>query len=303
MKPFCVAACVFLCAGFCFGQESDVTYETTTTTTTNGADLMREAWFVDDANVIPTGQIDLRFMFGWVTASAPANLGDSDDDFFFTPSLTWGACENVEVFAEVPIWVGAGGDKLGVLEEGNYDSYIGFTWRIAEPEDIWPAAAIRTRFRLPTGDGSSGVDAEARLILTNEYDSGIRSHINLFANSVNKGPNGPADTELSLAGVGDLLEIFGGAEDVADPRHLQCGVVVGLDGPLCGDGAVRWVVDYLHRSSFYYGRSDVNVLELGWEWTMEEARKLGLSVQIGLDDEDDTPNFGAVLGYAVALTQ
>jgi hypothetical protein len=296
MKAICVAACVLLCAGFCFAQEEEVTYETATTTTTGADDLMRELWFVDDATPIATGAVDMRLTFRWETASAPANLGDSDDDFIFTPSLTWGSCENVEVFVDVPIWLGDGGDR-GAIEEGNYDTFLGFTWRIAEPEDIWPAAALRTTVRVPTGRNSAGLDGELRLILTNEYDSGIRSHINVFGAAICDAPEGPEpDPPVLVTGFFD-------DEGPADPRHFQWGVVLGLDGPLCGDGAVRWVADYLHRSSFYYGSANMNMLELGWEWTMEEAQKLGMSVQIGLDDEDDTPNFGAALGYAFALTQ
>lgn len=249
----------------------------TMATPSGGADLIRELWFVDDATPIATGQTDLRLTFNWITAGAPANMGDSNDDFIVTPSLTWGCCENVEVFAEVPVWVGDGGDKPG-LEEGNADTMLGFTWRFMEPADGMPAAAIRTTARVPTGDGSNGVDAEARLILTNEYDSGIRSHLNAFAATIN-GDNDP------------------------DLRDFQWGVVLGLDGPLCGDGAVRWVADYLHRSGFHNGTSNMHMLELGWEWDMAEMQKLGMSVQIGLDRVDDTPNFGAGIAYSHSLTR
>jgi len=292
-------------------QESDVTKETTTTTTVSGdADLLRELWFVDDARTVPTGQVDLRLGFRWITASAPANLGDSSDDFIVTPSLAWGVYENIELFADVPAWVGDSGDK-GPYEEGNGDANVGFTWRFMEPVDIWPAGAFRTTIRVPTGDNSNGVDAEGRLIFTNEYDSGIRSHINLFGTTVN-GDNWESlkigDTDLTLGGLEEIipeeiLGLFGGEESgVPEPRNFQWGVVLGLDGPLCGDGAVRWVVDYLHRSSIHYGRSNMHLLEAGWEWTISDAQKLGMSVQAGLDHTGDTPNFGASIVYAHSLT-
>lgn len=297
-------------------QESDVTTETVTTTTVSGgADLIRELWFVDDATTIPTGQVDLRLGFRWMTATAPANLGDSSDDFMVTPSLTWGVYENVELFADVPVWVGDSGDR-GPWDEGNADTNVGFTWRFMEPVDYWPAGAFRATFRVPTGSGSNGVDAEGRLIFTNEYDSGIRSHINLFGTSVN-GDNWKSlkvgeDTDLTLGGIEEVIPheildlfggIFGGEEStVPVPRNFQWGVVFGLDGPLCGDGAVRWVVDYMHRSSIHYGRSNMHLLEAGWEWTISDAQKLGVSVQAGLDHTGDTPNFGASVVYAHALT-
>lgn len=260
-------------AGTAAAQESGGMAETSTA---GGANLLRELWFVDDAKPIDTGQVDLRMTVRWETASAPANMGDSNDDFVVTPSLAWGVCDNVEVFADVPVWVGDSGDKPGGME-GNADTTLGFTWRVAEPQDMWPAMALRGSMRVPTGDNSNGVDGELRLILTNDYDSGVRSHVNAFAQSVN------GDNDANL-------------------RHFQWGVVAGLDGPLCADGAVRWVADYLHRSSFHEGASNLHMLELGWQWDMTDAQKLGMSFQIGLDQVDDSPNFGAAMTYAHSLT-
>ena len=121
------------------------------------------------------------------------------------------------------------------------------------------------------------MDGEARLIFTNDYDSGMRSHLNGFVQTI----NGDNDSEL---------------------REFQWGVVVGMDGPLCGDGTIRWVADYLHRSGQHNGSRNINLLELGWEWDMEAGRKLGMSWQIGLDGNEDTPNVGAVITYAHSLT-
>lgn len=289
MKRVCALICVLTLAGTAFAQESDVTTETTTTV--SSADLISELWAMDDANPIATGQIDLRLTGRWVTSKAPANFGDSDDDFVIEPSLRWGPCSNVEVFVSVPLWVGDGGDRGG-FDYGNVDTYVGFTWRLMEPEDIWPALALGGSMRIPTGEDSAGVDGELRLILTNEYDSGIRSHVNAFAATIN-------DDEDASA---DFFGVLFGDDDFGDPRHFQYGFVVGLDGPLCGDGAVRWVADYMNRSSLHYGASNMNIIELGWEWTMAEAHKLGMSFQIPLHDEDDTPEFGAAVSYALSLT-
>lgn len=277
MKKATLLASVLMFVATAQAQESDITYETSeTTAVSNGANLLSELWLMDDATPLDTGQVDLRLTLGWVTASAPANRGDSDDDFVVVPSLVWGTCNNVEVFASVPVWVGDGGD-VGPLDVGNADTMLGFTWRIHEPVDFWPAMALRGSMRVPTGDDSSGVDGELRLILTNEYDSGVRSHFNAFGKSV----NGDND--------------FG-------QRHFQWGAVFGLDGPLCGDGAVRWVADYLHRSSYHFGSRNINMLEAGWEWAVTPSQKVGMSMQVGLDDNDDTPNFGAAVSYAYSLT-
>lgn len=298
MKRMCVLTCVLLLAVTAFGQESDVTTETETTTTVPGVpDLVRELWFVDDARPVETGQVDLRFTFKWETADAPANLGDSDDDFIVQPGIAWGVWENVELFADVPVWVGDSGDR-GPFERGNADTTIGFTWRMTEPVDIWPAMAMRASARVPTGDNSNKVDGELRLIFTNEYESGIRSHINAFAKSV----NGNNDDSLRFAPGRRGMRSWDGWDGGVDARHFQWGVVLGMDGPLCADGAVRWVLDYMNRSSFHYGASNLNMLELGWEWDMSDMQKLGFSAQIGLDGDDETPNFGAALSYAHSLT-
>lgn len=253
-----------------------VSAQDTGTTASGSPNLTSELWQMDDAVPLDTGQVDLRLTLGWVTGSGPFNRGNSDDDFVIQPSIVWGACENVEVFAAVPVALGDSGD-VGALEEGNADTTVGFTWRFREPEDTWPAMALKASARIPTGDNSNGVDGEARLILTNDYDSGVRSHLNGFIQTI----NGDND--------GDL-------------REFGWGVVAGLDGPLCGDGAVRWVADYLHRSGRHNGSRNTNLLELGWEWDMDDAQKLGMSFQIGLDDNEDTPNFGAIVTYAHSLT-
>ncbi len=291
MMPILGVLCMI---GSVMGQESEVTEVTTATTTVSGGpDLIGELWSMDDATVLDVGQVDLRFTFRWLTGGEPFNNGDSSDDFVFSPSIHWGSCENVELFAEVPIWLGDAGDAAA-LDEGNADTNVGFTWRIAEPADGMPAVALKTTFRIPTGDSSNGVDSEARLILTSEYDSGIRSHVNVFGKSVD------GDNWRSVSGSRET-DIFGN-DDRSRFRHFQWGLVLGLDGPLCGDGAVRWVLDYMNRSSSHYGRSNINMLEAGWEWTMSDAEKLGMAFQVGLDHAGDEPNFGASIAYTHALT-
>lgn len=242
----------------------------------DGPNLTSELWSMDDATVLPTGQVDLRFTTRWVTGSDEFNRGDSDDDFIFQPSLVWGMSDNLEVFATVPIWLGDGGDA-GPNETGNADTTVGFTWRFAEPDGTWPAMAFKASARIPTGDNSNGVDGEFRLIMTNDYDDGNRSHLNGFVATINN-DNGD------------------------DLRDFQWGIVIGMDGPLCADGAVRWVFDYMNRSSVHDGSRNINVVDFGWEWDMAASEKLGMSVQVGLDDNDDTPNWGAAFTYSHALT-
>ena len=279
-----VLGCVLVVCGAAWGQESDVT-TIKTTTTSYGEDLLSQLWFMEDAAPLDVGQLDLRLGFSWVTESGHANLGESGDDFVLTPAIVWGACDDLELSLSVDNWLGDSGD-MGPYEDGNYDTTIGALWRVHEqggncsdPGCITrPNVALSSSIRVPTGDGSEGVDGELRLIMTMDYDSGVRSHFNIFGKSVD-----------------------GGNQEPFDARPFQWGAVIGADGPLCDDGAVRWVADYIHQSSRLDDRGDMDIFEFGWEWTMCEMHKLGMSMQVGLDHVDDNPNFGAGMMYAMSI--
>lgn len=281
-----------------WGQDSDVTSAVITTVSCN-EDLLSQVWFMEDATPLKTGQVDIRLGFGWVTESGHANLGESSDDFVMTPAVVWGAAEDLELSLSLGTWLGDGGD-MGPFEHGNYDSTLGVLWRIhkqggkcSEPGCIrLPSIAMSASAHVPTGCSSSGVDGELRLILTNQYDSGIRSHFNAFAEVV----DGSNEESVALGSSWVLAHGRGLA-----PRDFQWGVVLGADSPLCADGAVRWVADYMHRSSEFYGRSDMDILESGWEWTMSEVQRLAMSMQIGMDHTDDNPNFGVGMMYAFSI--
>ncbi len=245
-------------------QEKEVTNVTTTTTTVSGGvDLLGgETFNVIDATPLKTNTVDLRLSGRWVES----------DEWIVQPEIVWGAVDNLELSVTTPVWVDNEPD------EGNYDTYLGALWRFREQQDYWPMMSLGTSIRIPTGEGSNGLDAELRLSLTNEYDNGMRSHLNFFGVTVN-------------------------TDNTPDARDFQYGAVVGMDGPLCADGAVRWVVDYMYRISKEDGGGRMNIGEAGWQWQIADAHKLGMSVQAGLDHaEDSTPNVGAALTYAYTIS-
>lgn len=285
-------------SGAAVAQEKEVTNVTTkTTTVAGGADLLGPPlWTIQDATPVPAGSVNLRVGVKWSTASAPANGGNSDDDFVIIPHVVIGLVDNVELAVGTSAWLGDSGD-VGPMRDGNYDSNVGVLWRFFQQDGFIPSMAVLGGMRVPTGDGSSGVDGEFRLIFTNEYDSGIRSHINLIGITANG--NNDESTRYKVSNPYNAWE----DGKFANNRHWQWGVVVGLDGPLCSDGAVRWVGDYVHRSSYHYGTRNINLLELGWEWAIAEGHSLGMSTQIGLDDNGDTPNFGAGFTYSYRIAQ
>ena len=278
MKQVLTCAFVLAFAVCATAQEKEkTTVKTTTTTVKSGVDLLGgETFNVTDATPFETHAVDLRFAFRWETEDFPASAGDSNDDFYVQPVMVWGCCPNVEVSSTMPVQIGDGGHIPGQAD-GHHDGYWGLLWRLTEQRDYWPALALASNLRVPTGQRSNGVDWELRLALTNEYDSGIRSHLNFFGITANH-------------------------QNYEDLRHFQYGAVAGLDGPLCADGAVRWVFDYMYRIGQHEGGGGKNIAEAGWQWQIADAHKLGMSVQVGLDHaEDETANMGAALTYAYTL--
>lgn len=256
----------------------------------SGRNTLDELWNFQDAVPLDAGSVDLRFSFGWDSGGVSDGSGDN---FILTPSLYWGIGDNYEFSVGLPIWLFDGGDR-GAFDEGNSDTNLGVLWRFAEQDDGGAYdVALAGNFRLPTGDHSNGVDYELRLAMTHVYDSGVRSHFNLFGEVVNGDNN---DFEY------DKMFVFGGGEGGDDERNFQYGVVIGVDYPLCDDGAVRLIIDYMHRSSVFEGQNNWNMAEIGWEWDMSDSDRFGMSFQFNLDRSNDAANVGAIMTYAHALT-
>ncbi len=246
-----------------FAQDAGV--QTSRVSMSGGPDLFAPL-FMEDAVPLQTGQLDLRLAFEYVTTDRLA------DRYVLSPKIVWGAAEGLELSATVPVDVGESGNRADG-SNGNGDTLLGGLWRFAEQEDYWPAMALSATLRAPTGDDSSGVDLELRLVMTNEYEGDLRSHINVYGKSAN------------------------GDNSRRDARDLQYGIVAGMDGPLCMDGAVRWVADFVHRSSEFDGDSNASLLEFGAEWSIDDANKFGLSTHFAVDGRDSTPDFGAKINY------
>jgi hypothetical protein len=275
--------------------ETEVTtIKTETVVVDSGADLTWPQWLMNDAVPVDTCTVDLRLRGWWETAGFPANNGDSDDDFVAEPVIVWGFAEDWELWVRNQIWLGDAGNR-NAFQDGNYDTWVGLMWRFSDQNGYWPALALQAEGRFPTGDGSSGVDGELRLNMTNEYDSGLRSHVNIFGMCVDG--NNSENVELDDDDALDFLV----QDDSLEDRDIQYGLVVGLDGPLGDSGCVRWVADYMNRSSYYTGRSNMNVLELGLEWKLSDESKLAIGGRAGLDDNEDTLNFGFGATYSYTV--
>jgi len=246
---------------------------TETKAVASGYDLLSN-WNFDDSTPVTTGTVSLRLGYQYWTQSEEQSRGDRDDDHVINPQIFWGAAEGLEISVSVPVWVGDSGET-GDNGEGNADTYLAFLWNFLPDQDGF-SMALKGAVRAPTGDNSNGVDGELRLILSHQCSESVRGHINAFAISA----NGDNDEDL---------------------RNFHWGAVFGLDGPLFGDESLRWVADYMHRSGEHFGSRNINMLELGTEWTIDASNRLASGIQIGLDDNEDTPNFGARLTYAYSI--
>ncbi|MEK6676219.1 MAG: hypothetical protein AABZ47_11275 [Planctomycetota bacterium] len=253
-----------------------------------GYDVLTELWSFEDATPVSTGQVDLRLTLRWF----PEPAVDDDDDSIVQPSIVWGVAENWELSAAVPAWLCDNGNR-GPYEDGNYDTFLGALWRFAEQEGYWPAMALGAKVRIPTGEGSDGIDGVLRLNLTNEYDSGIRSHVNGLLKTVNTNNdnNLTDDDDFNWWTYGS-----GGARD------FQWGVVLGLDGPLSDDA--RWVVDVIHRSSETNGQHNITQADAGLEYQLADNQRLGWAFNASLDHaNNDAPYYGVSLTYAYSLAR
>lgn len=281
-------------------QEKTTTTTTTKETTTvrtmektvshDGFDMLGPPlWNVNDTSTVPPHRVDLRLSFKWMTSVFPADGHDQQDDFVLIPHVVFGITDCIEAWASNSAWVGNGGN-VGPLRDGNYDSNVGALWRFKEQEGTWsPSMAVSENLRLPTGNSSNGLDAETRLLLTNQYDNGMRSHINVFGTTVN-GNNDGSTRYPNTDGT------------FPEDRHFQWGIVAGMDGPLCDDGNVRWIADYMNRSSTGYGSKNMNILELGFQWKISDCDALSLAGQISLDGSGEVPNGGAGVTYSHSIT-
>lgn len=309
MKRTLSIVCAFCMSTAAFGQTDDG--KGVMMNPEGNYDLLSEAWFFEDANPLETGQWDLRFNGQWRTGR---EIGSHGDEFGVTPSIVWGFAEDWELSVDVPIWLGDGGN-VGPFQDGNYDTYVGALWRFHQQQPFmarkgevhWPSMALSGELRIPTGDGSEGVDFELRFITTYEYTSGVRSHFNIFGKTVN-GDNWSVDNidwdslEGGLSRVGQLVGIGAIYRNDIEPRNFQYGAVLGADGPLWqGCENMRWVADYFYRSSFVTGISDLHLGEAGIEWEITDTSKLGLSVQANLDHRPGFPDWGTNVVYSYSL--
>lgn len=234
----------------------------------NGSRGVSSFFNIREANPdVTKGEWELETTFAWKT-----NSDGSDDDVGPSVALYYGIDDNAFIELEVMrINLGDGRDQ------GNGDLELVYFRRHIQEGDVIPAFATRWSMRIPSGQGSSGVDGEAHFILTKTLAPNFRAHVDGFIETANGGR---------------------GDEDI-NRRHFQWGVGPGFDYSL--SDSTTLLMNYLHRSSEFYGNHNQNILEFGVVQALGDNMSLKAAFDVGLDGARETPNFAARLLWSISF--
>ena len=225
---------------------------------------------------VEKGEWELEQSGSWETLS-----DHSDDDVYTWTSLKYGVTEDLFVELEVmPLNLGDGGDQ------GNGDLLFQVFNRFVKETDVLPSIASWAEMRIPSGDGSSGVDGAFHFNVSKTLLCNFRGHFEGWVETAN-GHHG--------AGDGGDATSFAGFFGEREPgrRHLQWGMGPGFDYSF--DEKTVAVLNYLMRSSDENGQHNSNILELGLARQLLSRVWLKTAMDIGLDGQEETPNFALKL--------
>lgn len=224
---------------------------------------------VREANAnVRRGEWELEFPFKWSTRS-----GESDE-FEAAQSLKYGITDRwyLELEVEQPRLGGGGDSGAGDLKLQSFHQLL-------EESGGFPAVAGFAEVRLPTGDGSSGVDGKLSGIFTKTITDRFRFHFQGFVLTAN-----------GSSGAGG-----------ADREPFQWGLGPGFDYLLSNDAVV--VLNYLHRNNPTEGLRDQDILELGTVFDLgrigNAKHELKLAVDVGLNGDNSSPEFGAKIQWGI----
>ena len=234
------------------------------------------------ADVQEEGTFDLKLLFDYGTSS-----DRSDDDYGNRVELQWGVYADHELVFKLPINYGDG-------EEGNVDVSVGWQWRLLEADGGWmPAMAVYNELRLPTGNGSEGVDWELRGVFTWELEPGkCRMHLNPFIRFMD---TGNLETNLADARRDDDLGFLFGDDDEVSGRHFAAGGIIGFDHRLTDSTVVNF--DYILDSGRLDGYSMQHSMEAGMDYQLSDNQTLTWATRWTMDGDDQGDNWGFTLGY------
>jgi hypothetical protein len=226
---------------------------------------------IREANAnVEQNEWEFELTTGWKTQS-----DGSDDDVFMTQSLKYGITDQFYVELEVlQPTLGDGG------ESGAGDLELALFYQFVKETDEIPAIAGLASMRIPSGDGSSGVDARFSGIITKTVATRCRAHLQGYVETVN-GSSGAS---------GEWL------------RSFRWGIGPGFDYQI--DDNNLFVLNYLHEVSEEVDVHNRNILQVGsvhelGELATNVSHALKLGFDIGLDGSIGTPNFAGKVQWGI----
>jgi hypothetical protein len=215
---------------------------------------------------VEKGEWELEMPFAWSTRS-----NHQRDDLNLSTELSYGVTDDASVEIEVlPITLGQGGDQ------GNGDLGLTLFNRFVRESGNIPAVAGWIEMRIPCGQGSSGVDAELHAAITKTIAPKFRAHVEGFVETANGGR---------------------GEEDRDDHRPFQWGLGPGFDYQFTDRDVA--VLNYLNRTSDQRGEHNENLLQIGAYHLVSEHQTIKAGIEIGLDGQRETSNFGFKIQYEI----
>lgn len=213
---------------------------------------------IEDGQPGAAGNWEVKFDAGWKTFSGQHDPFSLTSQVQYTPEGGH-FLHNMKIGVAVPVTMGLGD------VEGNGDAVLEWKQRWLAEQGAMPTLATVIDIRLPSGYQSSGVDGTLTGVVAKDLGPGTMI-FNGFVKTAN----------------GDNLE---------ELRHFQWGFRAGYKWRVSDSFSL--IGDYLHQSSEEDGHANINSLQLAGEYHVNEHVTIGPGISIGLDDHEETPNFGA----------
>lgn len=234
---------------------------------------------IEDGQPGGPGEWELRLDIGWEHLDDDGDDGsrffgfrhrddDDDNDDVFPAELELKYTGKGSHFREnMKLTLTSGAEFGNGSVEGNGDIDVGWQQRWVAEHDKTPTLATLLVVRTPTGDDSSGVDVTLFGILDKDLGPGT-----LFVTAWITDANG-----------GD------------DVRSTQWGAQLGYRWRIGEKFAL--IGNYVHKSSEEVGNDEIDLLEIGMEYHPTDRFIFGPGVFVGLNDNEETPDFGAGIRF------
>lgn len=247
---------------------SEKTTIKTTEKSVSGSDYREISSFfnIREANAnVGQGQWELEVDSAWETGSG------GDDDVSLGTSLKYGFSDDTYLELEViPINLGDGGDQgAGELE-------LTLFHQCTSESDAAVAIATWASMRIPSGDGSEGVDGTLNSAITKSLGGNWRVHLNGYVKTAN-------------GAMGD--------SDDRNRRDFQWGIGPGIDYQ-CDESTIG-TINYINRSADQDGQSNDGIVEVGFAHKLADNQHLKFAVDVDVrGTDDDAANVGAKLQWS-----